>query len=124
MIAQYTAAALVSENKILVHPASADSIPTSANQEDHVSMGTIAARKAAGIIVNVRRVIAIELLCASRGIELRNRRPGAGAVRALAALRKSVPSSSGDRALSHDIERAAGLIAEGEFSSILHTLHM
>jgi histidine ammonia-lyase len=124
MIAQYTAAALVSENKTLVHPASADSIPTSANQEDHVSMGTIAARKAAGIIVNVRRVIAIELLCASRGIELRNRRPGAGAVRALAALRKSVPSSSGDRALSHDIERAAGLIAEGEFSSILHTLHM
>ena len=124
MIAQYTAAALVSENKTLVHPASADSIPTSANQEDHVSMGTIAARKAAGIIVNVRRVIAIELLCASRGIELRNRRPGAGAVRALAALRKSVPSSSGDRALSHDIEHAAGLIAEGEFSSILHTLHM
>jgi histidine ammonia-lyase len=85
-------------------------------------MGTIAARKAAGIIVNVRRVIAIELLCASRGIELRNRRPGAGAARALAALRKSVPSSSGDRALSHDIERAAGLIAEGEFSSILRTL--
>jgi len=71
MIAQYTAAALVSENKSLAHPASVDSIPTSANQEDHVSMGTIGARKARTILQNVRRVLAIELLCAAQGIDLR-----------------------------------------------------
>ncbi len=71
MIAQYTAAALVSENKVLAHPASVDSIPTSANQEDHVSMGTIGARKARTILQNARRVLAIELLCAAQGLDLR-----------------------------------------------------
>jgi histidine ammonia-lyase len=71
MIAQYTAAALVSENKILAHPACVDSIPTSANQEDHVSMGTIGARKAKTILENVKRVLAIELLCAAQGLDLR-----------------------------------------------------
>ncbi len=71
MIAQYTAAALVSENKVLAHPASVDSIPTSANQEDHVSMGTISARKAQTILHNLRRVLAIELLCAAQGLDLR-----------------------------------------------------
>jgi len=68
MIAQYTAAALVSENKVLAHPASVDSIPTSADQEDHVSMGTIAARKASLILENVKNVIAIEYMCATQGI--------------------------------------------------------
>ena len=72
MIAQYTAAALVSENKSLAHPASVDSIPTSANQEDHVSMGTIGARKARTILQNVRRVLAIELLCAAQGLDFRS----------------------------------------------------
>jgi len=72
MIAQYTAAALVSENKVLAHPASVDSIPTSANQEDHVSMGTIGARKARTILKNVRHVLAIELLCAAQGLDLRS----------------------------------------------------
>jgi histidine ammonia-lyase len=71
MIAQYTAAAIVSENKVLAHPASVDSIPTSANQEDHVSMGTIGARNARSILLNLRRVLAIELLCASQGLDLR-----------------------------------------------------
>ncbi|MBX9939167.1 MAG: histidine ammonia-lyase [Candidatus Obscuribacterales bacterium] len=74
MIAQYTAAALVSENKVLAHPASVDSIPTSANQEDHVSMGTIAARKAKTILDNVRRVLAIELLIACQALDLRTGR--------------------------------------------------
>ena len=69
MVAQYTAAALVSENKVLAHPASADSIPTSAGMEDYVSMGPIAARGAAEIITNARRVVAIELLCAAQGVE-------------------------------------------------------
>ena len=71
MIVQYSAAALVSENKILAHPASVDSIPSSANQEDHVSMGTIAARKAREILGNVRRVLAMEIMCACQGIDLR-----------------------------------------------------
>ncbi len=71
MIAQYTAASLVSENKALAHPASVDSIPSSANREDHVSMSTIAARKAAQIVANVRKIIAIELLCAVQGLWLR-----------------------------------------------------
>ncbi len=71
MIVQYSAAALVSENKILSHPASVDSIPSSANQEDHVSMGTIGARKAREILKNVRRVISMELMCATQAIDLR-----------------------------------------------------
>jgi histidine ammonia-lyase len=119
MIAQYTAAALVSENKVLIHPASGDSIPTSANQEDHVSMGTIAARQTAEIIRNVRRVIAIEMLCAARGIDLRNRRPGTGAALALTAVRIAAPAQKGDRPLSNDIDGLATLIASGIFSSIL-----
>ncbi len=83
MILQYTAAALVSENKVLAHPASADSIPTSANQEDHVSMGSIAARHARRVLEHVERVLAIELLCAAQGLDLRlaqlpGTRPGTG----------------------------------------------
>jgi histidine ammonia-lyase len=70
MIAQYTAAALVSENKVLAHPASVDSIPTSANKEDHVSMGTIAARKRRTIVEHAETVIAIELLCGYQAVDL------------------------------------------------------
>jgi len=121
MIAQYTAAALVSENKVLMHPASGDSIPTSANQEDHVSMGTIAARHAAEIVRNVRRVLAIELLCGARGTDMRNRKPGIGALRAIAAIRALIPSSQSDHSLSEDIEGVAGLIQSQEFSRILHS---
>ncbi|MEW5980277.1 MAG: histidine ammonia-lyase [Acidobacteriota bacterium] len=122
MIAQYTAAALVSENKVLIHPASGDSIPTSANQEDHVSMGTIASRQTAEIVSNVRRVLAIELLCAAQGLDIRNRKPGKGSTRALAAIRKAVPKLSGDRPLTPDIERVARVIGAGEFSMILGSL--
>jgi histidine ammonia-lyase len=71
MVTQYTAASLVSENKVLCHPASVDSIPTCANTEDHVSMGTIAARKAAEVIRNVRKVVAIEILAANQGLRFR-----------------------------------------------------
>lgn len=71
MIMQYTAASLVSENKTLAHPSSVDSIPSSANQEDHVSMGTIGARHAYSIIENVRRVLAIEMICAMQAVEYR-----------------------------------------------------
>jgi len=74
MIPQYVAASLVSENKILSHPASVDSITSSASKEDHVSMGAIAARKASAIVKNTRRVIAIELMCAAQAIDLLERR--------------------------------------------------
>jgi histidine ammonia-lyase len=119
MIAQYTAAALVSENKVLIHPASGDSIPTSANQEDHVSMGTIAARQAAEVIRNVRRVIAVELLCGAQAVEIRHRAPGAGTYRALALVRSVAPPLAGDRAVAPDIEAVAGVIAGNEFPSLL-----
>jgi histidine ammonia-lyase len=93
MIAQYTAASLVSENKSLAHPASVDSIPSSGNREDHVSMSTIAARKAAQIVVNVRNIVALELLTASQALSLRlmqmpERKAGSGSTRVLSAIRK------------------------------------
>ena len=76
---QYSAASLVSENKVLAHPASVDSIPSSANQEDHVSMGTIAARKAREILQNTKKVIAMEILAACQAIDLRgNKKLGKG----------------------------------------------
>jgi histidine ammonia-lyase len=118
MIAQYTAAALASENKVLMHPASGDSIPTSANQEDHVSMGMTAARQTAGIVENVRRILAVELLCAAQGIDLRNRRPGGGSARAHEAIRIVVPRVLHDHPLSDDIERVALCIGSGEFSAL------
>jgi histidine ammonia-lyase len=116
MIVQYTAASLVSENKTLMHPASGDSIPTSANQEDHVSMGTIAARHARAIIGNVTRILAIELLCASQAVEYRTQQPGSGTAAALAGIRAVVPRLEGDRPLSADIERIAEIIQSRGFS--------
>lgn len=123
MIAQYTAAALVSENKVLAHPASVDSIPSSANQEDHVSMGTIAARKARQMIANARNVLAIELLCAAQAFDLRperdasgarSLRPGDGSGALYRRLREAVPTLDVDRVLHDDILRAAMLIESGE----------
>lgn len=116
MAAQYTAAALVSENKGLAHPASVDSIPTSGGQEDHVSMGPIAARQAARMVENARRVVAIELLCAARGVERHAPlRPGKGVARALATLRAAVPQRPRDHALGDEIETVAGLIRDRRF---------
>ena len=115
MIAQYTAAALVSENKTLAHPASVDSIPTSANKEDHVSMGTFAARKARTIINNVEYVIAVELLCGVQALDLLTRgRPGPGTQSAYAAIREVVPFLDRDRTLARDIEKVAELIRSGD----------
>lgn len=114
MVSQYTAAALVSENKILSHPASVDSIPTSANQEDHVSMGTISARKARDILENVETVLGIELLCAAEGIDYRRPLTSSPAVEAAHALvREHVPHLDEDRAMHGDIETAAQLIRSG-----------
>lgn len=112
MIAQYTAAALVSENKVLAHPASVDSIPTSANQEDHVSMGMVAARKALDIIRNTENVLAIEFLSATQGIEFRNpKKLGHGTGHAYRIIRKKVRSVNEDRELWEDIEKMRGLFA-------------
>lgn len=111
MIVQYSAAALVSENKVLAHPASVDSIPSSANQEDHVSMGTIASRKAREILENARRVIAMEIMCACQGIDLRgNKGLGKGTAPVYEAIRKVVPMLTEDRPLYEDINRCEELI--------------
>jgi histidine ammonia-lyase len=115
MIAQVTAAALVSENKVLSHPASVDSIPTSANKEDHVSMGAHAARKAAEIVENLEYVLAIELLCAVQALDLRTplapSRPTA-AVRDL--VRQHIPFWHEDRLMHHDIATARDLLHTGQ----------
>jgi histidine ammonia-lyase len=114
MITQYTAASLVSENKVLVHPASADSIPTSANQEDHVSMGTIAARQAREILENVRYILAIECLAAAQGIDfLAPLTPGVGTGAAHKAIREAVPHLDEDRIPAPDIQNIYQLIADG-----------
>lgn len=114
MITQYTAASLVSENKVLVHPASADSIPTSANQEDHVSMGTIAARQAKEILENVRYILAIECLSAAQGIDfLAPLQPGAGTGAAFSAIRRVVTRLDEDRIPAPDIEAIYQLMKEG-----------
>jgi histidine ammonia-lyase len=114
MIAQYTAAALVSENKVLSHPACVDSIPTSANKEDHVSMGTISVRKCRSVIANAENVIAIELLCACQALDLLTKgRPGKGTEAAYRVVRHHVPRLDRDRVLSKDIETMVELLHDG-----------
>jgi histidine ammonia-lyase len=115
MLAQYTAAALVSENKVLCHPAGIDSIPTSANKEDHVSMGTIAARKCRDIVSNVEDVIAIELLCAAQALDLfTNMKPGEGTLAAYQAIRQAVSHLDKDRIISTDIAAVKQLMRSGK----------
>ncbi len=114
MIAQYAAASLVSENKVLAHPASVDSIPTSANKEDHVSMGSIAARKCRDIVANTEEVIAIELLCAAQGIDLfTNVKAGKGTLAAYNVIRSKVGYMKEDRILSTDIAKVKALLRDG-----------
>mgnify|MGYP001232480805 CR=1 FL=1 len=115
MIAQVAAAALASENKSLAHPASVDSIPTSANQEDHVSMGVTAARKARSIVTNTERVLAIELLCAAQARDFHPEfRAGKGAQAVQDAVRVRVPPMEEDRYLHADLMAAEQLIVSGE----------
>jgi histidine ammonia-lyase len=115
MIPQYVAAALVSENKVLCHPASVDSIPTSAGQEDHVSMGNAAGLKCWTVLANVERALAIELLAAAQGVEfLAPLEPGAGARAAHDFVRSVSPTVMEDRTLAPDIERVATAIRAGE----------
>jgi histidine ammonia-lyase len=118
MMAQVTAAALVSENKTLAHPACVDSIPTSANKEDFVSMGAYAALKAREVVHNVRRVLAIELLCGAQGLEFRELlRPGRGVAAAHDFIRSFIPALEQDRAQTPDIERVADMVRDGSLVS-------
>ncbi len=120
MIAQYTAASLVSENKVLAHPACVDSIPTSANKEDHVSMGTIAARKCRDIVANAENVVAIELLCAAQALDLfTNLKPGKGTMAAYKAIRRHITHLWEDRILAEDIASMRALMHSG---AILETV--
>jgi histidine ammonia-lyase len=112
MMAQVTAAALVSENKTLAHPASVDSIPTSADKEDHVSMGTWAALKVGQVVANVRRILAIELLAAAQGIDLLRPLRSSGPLEELhAALRARVPKWDQDREMAPDLAAAEEFLA-------------
>ncbi|MDP6539766.1 MAG: histidine ammonia-lyase [Planctomycetota bacterium] len=114
MIAQVAAASLASENKVLAHPASADTIPTNANQEDHVSMGVTAARKAREIVENTERVLAIELLCAVQARDLRDElQAGPGAQTLHDLVRSAIPKLEADRYVHDDLELAGELLRSG-----------
>jgi len=120
MIAQYTAASLVSENKTLAHPASVDSIPTSANQEDHNSMGSIAARHCFQILENLENVLAIELIAAAQGIEfLKPLKLGKGTELAYKEIRKVLPPLNKDRIIYRDISKILKLVKN---NSILNSV--
>jgi histidine ammonia-lyase len=114
MIPQYVAASLVSENKVLCHPASVDSIPTSAGQEDHVSMGNAAGLKAWQVVANSERAVAIELLAGAQAVEFHAPlEPGVGGRAARTAVRELSPRLRDDRSLAGDIEAVAGAIRDG-----------
>ncbi|MEE9262153.1 MAG: histidine ammonia-lyase [Dehalococcoidia bacterium] len=120
MIAQNLAASLVSENKVLAHPASVDSIPTSSGMEDHVSMAPIAARQAAQVIENASKVVAVELLAASQGLHLAgSMRPGLCVVAALEMVRGLAEPLDFDRPKSGDIEALTKLVKSGELESLM-----
>jgi histidine ammonia-lyase len=115
MMVQVSAAALASENKVLAHPASVDSIPTSADKEDHVSMGVIAGRKGRDIVRNVEHILAMEMLCATQGLEFQlPLQPGVGIKEAYRAVREKVPPITEDRRFSEDIQKIQLLIETGE----------
>ena len=120
---QVTAAALTSECKVLSHPASVDSIPTSGNKEDYVSMGMGAALKLKRVVANLKNVLAIEFLCAAQGIDfLAPLKPGRGAQKAYQWVRSVSRAVTRDRSLASDIGRVGQLIDEKRFSQILNSV--
>jgi histidine ammonia-lyase len=125
MLYQYTAAALASEDKVLAHPATVDSIPTSANQEDHVSMGSIAARHARTVLANVERIIAIELLCAAQALDFRMAQrglsPGTGVAEAHRRVRQHVQHLDRDREPAPDLLAATALVHDGALAELADT---
>jgi histidine ammonia-lyase len=123
MIAHVTAAALASENKSLAHPASVDSLPTSANQEDHVSMATFAARRLQAMVDNTAHILGIELLAASQGIDfLRPLQSSAVLEQVHALLRRQVPKMLQDRYLAPDIAHATALVRDGSLARLLQQI--
>jgi len=119
MIAQYIAAALVNEIKILAHPASIDSIPTSAGMEDFVSMGATSANKVLRVLEQAQQVIAIELLCAAQMLDFRKPlKPGVGVQKAYEIVRSHVPMLEHDRVLAPDIATLARAVKEGVFNGV------
>ena len=124
MIAHVTAAALASENKSLAHPASVDSLPTSANQEDHVSMATFAARRLGDMVSNTSTIVAIELLAAAQGIDFRRPLKSSPTLEeAHALIRGAAPHLEGDRFLATDIEAVTPMVAGGAFVTFCRSLH-
>ena len=124
MIAQYTAAALVSENKVLCHPASIDSIPTSANQEDHNSMGSISARKVHVILDHLESIIAIEMLCAIRGIEFHAPLKSSPILEEVKEkIRERIPVTHHDTIISKEIMIMKDIVASGTLNNIINTVH-
>lgn len=118
MIAQVTSASLVSENKVLCHPASVDSIPSSAGKEDHVSMGSVSAKKLRDVVANVKACLAIEVMTAAAGLDQRRPlRPSRGVDAALAKVRERVSPMTGDRPLYGDIAAVAALVTSGELAA-------
>jgi histidine ammonia-lyase len=114
MLAQYTAASLVSENKVLAHPASVDTIPTSGKQEDHVSMGWTAVRKLREVVANVRTCLAVELLCATQGIGLRSgiATPATPVAAVHDVVRTRIPAMDVDREVSEQIMAVESLMSD------------
>jgi len=122
MIPQYTAAALVSENKILCHPASVDSIPTSLGQEDHVSMGSISAFKLLSVLVNVECILAVELLTTAQALDFRSEfSPGHGVALAHQSLRREVRHADQDYEVRNDLDQCASILRSGELLRVVES---
>ncbi len=120
MIPQYTAAALVSENKVFAHPASVDSIPSSLGQEDHVSMGSISATKLLEVVRNTETVLAIEFMCSAQGLEfLRPLKSGPGVEAAFAEIRRHIPFAQADRLFHHDVQTALALVRSEQIATVV-----
>ena len=122
MIPQYTAAALVSENKILCHPASVDSIPTSLGQEDHVSMGSISAFKLLSVLLNVECILAVELLTTAQALDFRSEfSPGHGVALAHQSLRREVRHADQDYEVRNDLDQCASILRSGELLRVVES---
>jgi histidine ammonia-lyase len=119
MIIQLTAAALVSENKVLAHPASVDSIPTSANQEDHVSMGSVSAIKLLQVLQNVNDVLAIELIINMTALDLRKEKSSPAIENVKSLVRGSIPALEEDRVMQDDIKAASKMIQDAAILKVL-----